>query len=69
MVVWAIATVSLLLAATLVPGARQSIKVTSLHSAQWALAVGAAFAGTFWIEARKLVCEIRSGKKRELAAT
>jgi Ca2+-transporting ATPase len=60
MVAWAMATVSLLLVATLVPAARQLIKVTSLRPAQWALAVGAAFAGTFWIEARKLVRSWRS---------
>jgi len=54
MVVWAVATLALLLVATLVPGARHLIKVTSLSPAQWALAAGAAFAGTFWIEARKL---------------
>jgi Ca2+-transporting ATPase len=55
MVAWAMATVCLLLVATLVPEARQLIKVTSLHRAQWALVAGAAFAGTFWIEARKLI--------------
>jgi len=55
MVVWAMATAALLLVATLLPAAQRLIKVTSLSPAQWALAVGAAFAGTFWIEARKLV--------------
>jgi P-type Ca2+ transporter type 2C len=55
MVVWAMATLALLLVATLVPAAQQLIKLTSLRPAQWALAVGAAFAGTFWIEARKLI--------------
>jgi Ca2+-transporting ATPase len=60
MVVWSMATLALVLVATLVPGARQLIKVTSLHPAQWALAVGAALAGTFWIEARKLVRVRRS---------
>jgi Ca2+-transporting ATPase len=68
MVVWAMATLALLLVATLVPGARQSIKVTSLRPAQWALAAGAAFAGAFWIEAGKLVRGIRTAKKRESAA-
>jgi Ca2+-transporting ATPase len=55
MVVWATATAALLLVATLVPAAQRLIKVTSLSPAQWALALGAAFAGTFWLEARKLV--------------
>ena len=67
MVVWALATAALLLVATLVPAAQRLIKVTSLSPAQWALAVGAALAGTFWIEARKLVREIRTGKSRESA--
>jgi Ca2+-transporting ATPase len=69
MVVWAAATLALLLVATLVPGARQLVKVTSLHPAQWAIVAGAALAGTFWIEARKLINWIRSGEKRESAAT
>ena len=60
MVAWAIATVALLLVATLVPEAQRLIKVTSLQPAQWALAMGAAFAGTFWIEARKLILQIRA---------
>jgi Ca2+-transporting ATPase len=60
MVVWAMATVALLLVATLVPSAQHLIKLTCLHPAQWALAVAAAFAGTFWIEARKLIRSWRS---------
>ena len=60
MVAWAIATVALLLVATLVPEAQRLIKVTSLSPAQWALAMGAAFAGTFWTEARKLILQIRA---------
>jgi len=55
MVVWAMATLTLLLVATMVSGAQQLIKVTSLNGAQWALVLGAALAGTFWIEAYKLV--------------
>jgi Ca2+-transporting ATPase len=55
MVLWAVATFALLLVATLIPGAQRLIKVTSLHGAQWTLVVGAALAGTFWIEIYKLV--------------
>jgi Ca2+-transporting ATPase len=62
MVVWTMATVALLLVATLVPTGQRLIKLTSLHPAQWALVVGAAFAGTFWIEARKLAHQVRTGK-------
>ena len=54
MVVWAMATVALLLVGTLVPGIRHLIKLTSLNPGQWALAAGAALAGTFWIEVRKI---------------
>jgi Ca2+-transporting ATPase len=65
MVAWAVATVCLLLVATLVPEARQLIKVTSLHPAQWAVVAGAAFAGTFWIEARKLIGSWRSRRRQQ----
>jgi len=65
MVVWAMATLALLLVAILVPGAQQLIKVAPLHPTQWAFAVGAAFAGTFWIDACKIVRRIRTGKSRE----
>ena len=58
MVVWAAATIALLLVATTVPGAQQLIKVTSLHRSQWVLVAGAALAGTFWIEVYKLVRSI-----------
>jgi Ca2+-transporting ATPase len=69
MVVWAMATAALLLVATLVPAPQRLIKVTSLSPGQWALAVGAALAGTFWIELRKLIGEVRIGKSHGLAAT
>jgi magnesium-transporting ATPase (P-type) len=69
MVVWAIATFALLLVATLFPGAQHLIKLTSLRAAQWALAAGAAFAGTFWMEVRKLIYETRTGKSRESGKT
>jgi len=54
MVVWALATIVLLLVATLVPGAQQLVKVAALGAGQWALVLGAAVAGTFWIEIYKL---------------
>ena len=60
MLVWALATAALLLVATLSPTAQRLIKLTSLHPAQWALAVGAALAGTFWMEGRKLIRSWRS---------
>ncbi|MBZ5556173.1 MAG: cation-transporting P-type ATPase [Acidobacteriia bacterium] len=59
MVIWAAATVAVLLFATLVPGVRDLVKVAPLGGAEWALAVGAALAGTFWIEARKFLAGSR----------
>jgi Ca2+-transporting ATPase len=66
MVVWAMATLALLLVATLVPGAQQLIKVTSLHRAQWELVAGAALAGTSWIEVYKLARSLFGTKRKEI---
>jgi Ca2+-transporting ATPase len=53
MVIWAAATVLFVLAATFVPAVQVVLKTLPLSSGEWALATGAALAGTFWIEARK----------------
>lgn len=53
MVIWGAATVAFVLFATLVPGVQTALKTVSLSGGEWALAVGAALAGTFWIEVRK----------------
>ena len=55
MVVWATATIGLLLFATFVPGVHNLFKVVSLSATEWLLAIGAALIGTFWIEAKKLI--------------
>jgi len=65
MVAWAMATVFLLLVVTFIPAGQRLIKLTSLHPAQWAFVVGAAFAGTFWIEACKLIRSWRSRRRRQ----
>jgi Ca2+-transporting ATPase len=54
MIAWAAATLALLLVATNVAGARNLFKVTRLDASEWALVVGAAVIGTFWIEIKKL---------------
>ena len=59
MIVWGVATVGVLLVATAIPGVRSAFKVTALSAPEWALAVGAALAGTFWIEVKKLVTDDR----------
>jgi Ca2+-transporting ATPase len=51
--VWAAATVVFVLTATLVPGVRAVLSTTSLEAGQWALTIGAAVAGTFWLDVRK----------------
>ena len=66
MVVWAMATVAMLLMATLAPAAQLLIKVTSLHRAQWELVLGAALAGTFWIELYKLARSLFGTNGREI---
>ena len=53
MVIWVAATVAFVLLATLVPGVQTALKTVSLSGGEWALAVGVALAGTFWMEARK----------------
>jgi Ca2+-transporting ATPase len=68
MVIWAVATIGLLLFATLVPGVRGLFKVAPLSAAEWALALFSALVGTFWIEAGKLRRGADNGEKgRNLA--
>ncbi len=55
MVIWAAATVALLLFATLFPGVQGFFKVVPLSPSEWVLAIAAAMIGTFWIEAKKLI--------------
>lgn len=53
MVIWGVATALFVVLATFVPGVQAAIKTTSLSPATWALVIGMALVGTFWIEARK----------------
>lgn len=55
MVIWAAATLGLLLFATLVPGVQGLFKVVPLSATEWLLAIGSALIGTFWIEVKKLI--------------
>jgi Ca2+-transporting ATPase len=66
MVIWAAATLALLLFATLVPGVQGLFKVVSLSPTEWLLAVGVALIGTFWIEAKKLIAVQFTGDDRSL---
>lgn len=53
---WGAATVAFILFATLAPGVQGTLRTVTLSGAGWFLALGAALAGTFWIEARKWLC-------------
>lgn len=53
MVGWAAATIAFVLLVTLLPAARVAFKTLPLSGGAWALAIGAALAGTFWMEAYK----------------
>jgi Ca2+-transporting ATPase len=55
MLVWAAAVAGFLVLASVIPGARQLMKVTALTVPQWGMILGAALAGTFWIEVCKLI--------------
>jgi P-type Ca2+ transporter type 2C len=64
MVIWASATIVAILLVTLVPAVEARLKTTALSPGEWALVVGAALVGTFWIEVRKwfLGGQIRGGQ-------
>jgi len=53
MIGWAAATLAFVLVAILVPIVQVALKTTSLSGQEWALAVGAALVGTFWMEVGK----------------
>jgi Ca2+-transporting ATPase len=53
MVGWAIATILFVLTVTLIPGVQGIVKTSQLDLNQWAVVLGAAFIGTFWLEVRK----------------
>jgi Ca2+-transporting ATPase len=55
MLIWGGATAAFLILAEWIPSVQQVLKVEALPAAQWALILGAAFAGTFWIEVRKRI--------------
>jgi Ca2+-transporting ATPase len=52
---WAVATVAFLVLVTNAPFLQGYLKTTTLRPGQWALVVGAAVGGTFWLEVKKLV--------------
>jgi hypothetical protein len=55
MLIWGGAVGVFLSLISLIPGARQLMKITTLTAAQWGMILGATFIGTFWLELRKLI--------------
>ncbi len=53
MVVWGLAAVLFAVFATVTPGVQSVLRTAPLAAGQWALALGLALLGTFWIEVRK----------------
>jgi len=52
---WIVVTIAFALAATVLPGAQGVFKTTPLGLGDWALIVPLVLAGTFWMEARKIL--------------
>ena len=55
MLIWGGAVAVFLILISLIPGARQLMKITTLTAAQWGMILVATFIGTFWLELRKLI--------------
>ncbi len=55
MLLWAIVVVVTLVVGTNLSGVHDLLKITSLSLSDWALAIGVAFAATFWMELKKLL--------------
>ncbi|HZD58949.1 MAG TPA: cation-transporting P-type ATPase, partial [Anaerolineae bacterium] len=53
--IWALAAIGFVVFAVLTPFLHPALKLTYLTAGEWALAIGAAFVFTFWIEVRKLI--------------
>jgi Ca2+-transporting ATPase len=53
MIGWAAATILAILLVTLLPAVEMRLKTAALSAQEWALVVGAALLGTFWLEVRK----------------
>lgn len=60
---WSAAIVAFVLFITLVPGVQVALKTRPLTGGQWALVVGAALVGSFWIEARKQLVSLRHSRR------
>ncbi len=55
MLLWALVVAVTLLAGTYLPYLHESLRITTMSPANWALVLGVAFAATFWMELKKLI--------------
>jgi len=55
MLMWALLAISVLVVCVYLPAAQVALQVTGLEASDWALALGVAFATTFWMELKKLL--------------
>ncbi|MDD5593227.1 MAG: cation-transporting P-type ATPase [Candidatus Margulisbacteria bacterium] len=55
MIGWAAAALAFVLASTLIPGVRQALKTVPLTGLEWLMIICVTAAGTFWLEAVKLI--------------
>jgi uncharacterized membrane protein YccF (DUF307 family) len=55
MILWALVVVVTLILGISLPFVHDSLKITNLSLSDWALAVGASFLATFWMELKKIL--------------
>jgi len=55
MLIWGLVVVIFLLLVSVIPGAHQVIRITSLTVTQWGMILAATIIGTFWMEVRKVI--------------
>jgi Ca2+-transporting ATPase len=65
MLTWGAAVAVFLLAISMIPGARQLMKITTLTGGQWGMILGATFIGTFWLEVKKMIIYKKSDSGSE----
>lgn len=63
MIIWALATILFVMIIALVPAVQTLVKTSLLSSREWALVVGAALPGTFWLEIRKWLIFNGAGRR------
>jgi Ca2+-transporting ATPase len=55
MLIWGAAVAVFLFLISIIPGAKNLMKITTLSGLQWGVILGTTFPGTFWLEIRKIL--------------